>query len=79
MTGLPAAGLREPPGLLAPPFLATPGDARDFEATRGELLLLPVPVPVPVLVPVLVVVPVPEVVVDERRLLVAFVSSSFTS
>ena len=76
--GLPIEGLREPAGLLSA-FLATAGDARDFEATRGDEEPALLPVPVPVLVPVLVVVPVPEVLVDDLRFLFALDSSSFTS
>ena len=76
--GLPIEGLREPEGLLSA-FLATPGDGRDFETTRGDDEPALLPVTVPVLVPVLVVVPVPEVLVDDLRFLFALDSSSFTS
>lgn len=86
MTGLPAAGLRELPGLV-PPLLAPPGDERgDFDPEvpppdrrDPKPVLVPVPVPVPVLVPVFVVVPVPEADVDERRFPVVFDSSNLTS
>lgn len=80
MTGLSAAGVGEPLGLL-PPLLATPGDARDFgrEGPLPERGDPPVLVAVPVLVPVFVVVPVPEVAVEERRLGVTLDSSNFTS
>lgn len=86
VTGLPP-GLRDPVGLV-PALFATPGDEWDFvpvvpPVVRGDpepdvLVPVPVPVPVPVRVPFFIV-PVPEVVVEERRRLVAFDSSNLTS
>ena len=86
MTGLPP-GLRDPTGLV-PPFLATPGDERDFvPLVPPELLGDPEPLgdpdpedldPVFVLVPDFVV-PVPDGEVDEPRLPSAFDSSNLIS
>ena len=86
MTGLPP-GLRDPTGLV-PPFLATPGDERDFvPLVPPELLGDPEPLgdpdpedldPVFVLVPDFVV-PVPDGEVDEPRLPSTFDSSNLIS